>query len=133
MARSASAAPLRTYSLSPGVEFILSPRVPHMVREVSNDSTGNRGIFHTKDESLCGKGYHRLHLLCGESLCSETATWLKVGTTALVVALIEAGLRPGDAVALQSPLEAMRSFASDTVCKAIVESASGKDLTAIMI
>jgi proteasome accessory factor A len=120
-------------SLSPGVEFTLSPRVPHLVREVSDDSTSGRGIFHTKDESLCGKGYHRLHLLCGESLCSETATWLKVGTTALVVAMIEAGLRPGDAVELQSPLGAMRCFARDIECKAIVESANGKGLTAIAI
>jgi proteasome accessory factor A len=118
-------------SLSPGIEFTLSPRVAHLVQAVSGDSTSKRGIFHTKDESLCGPGYHRLHILCGESLCSETATWLKVGTTALVVALIEAGLRPGDAVELESPLEAMRSFASDTECKAIVESASGKSLTAI--
>lgn len=120
-------------SLSPGIEFTLSPRVPHMVKEVSGDSTSDRGIFHTKDESLCSKDYHRLHILCGESLCSETAIWLKVGATALVVAMIEAGLRPGDAVELQSPLGAMRCFARDTECEAVVESASGKGLTVIAI
>ena len=45
-----------------------------------------------KDEPLCGDGYHRLHVLCGESLCSDLAAWLKVGTTALVVALDRSGL-----------------------------------------
>lgn len=86
--------------LAAGLEFTLSPRAAHLTNAVSSDSTGNRGIFHTKDESLCGPGYHRLHLLCGESLCSETASWLKLGATALVVAMIEAGVNPGGAVDL---------------------------------
>lgn len=76
-----------------GLQFTLSPRVWHLVRGVSEGSTEARGIFHTKDESLSAEGYHRLHILCGESVCSETAAWLKVGATALVVALIDAGLR----------------------------------------
>ncbi len=92
-----------------------------------------RGIFHTKDESLSSEGYHRLHVLCGESLCSHLGAWLKVGTTALVVAMIDAGLRPGDGVRLKSPLSAMQTFASDPQCKATVLSARGKRLTAHMI
>jgi len=119
--------------LSPGIEFTLSPRVPHLTRVVSDESTHDRGIFHTKDESLSGKGYHRLHILCGESLCSETAAWLKVGTTALIVAMIEAGLQPGAAVALRSPLEAMRRFAGDPTCTLTVPTVNGRNLTALMI
>lgn len=118
---------------TPGLEFVLSPRVLHLEKAVSSESTHSRGIFHTKDEPLCGKGYHRLHLLCGESLCSETASWLKVGTTALVVAMVEAGLRPGDAVRLRYALQAMDIFARDTDCKAVVQSTAGKPLTAISV
>lgn len=120
-------------SVSPGLEFTLSPRVPHLTEEVSGGSTHDRGIFHAKNESLAGGGYHRMHILCGESLGSELAAWLKVGTTALVVAMVDAGLRPGDSVGLVRPLEAMRRFATDTECKVKVKGKGGQPLTAIGI
>ena len=101
-------------SLHPfALNFTLSPRVWHLQHEISNESTHSRGIFHTKNESLSNRGYNRLHIICGESLCSELATWLKIGTTALVVALIDGGVLPGEAVRLRSPLAAIRRFASD--------------------
>ena len=56
---------------SSGTEFTLSPRVAHLGKNISGESTRDRGIFHTKDEPLCTNGYHRLHVLCGESLCSQ--------------------------------------------------------------
>jgi hypothetical protein len=118
---------------SSGLDFILSPRVPHLRRAIGSDSLGQRGIVHTRDEALCSGGYHRLHLLCGESLCSEIASFLKVGTTALVVRLIEAGACRGGEMALQSPVRAIRGFASDPTCarRALLE--SGKRVTAIQI
>jgi proteasome accessory factor A len=102
--------------LSKGLEFTLSPRVAHIELVVSRHSTNERGIWHTKSESLCS-GYSRLHVLCGESLCSETATFLKIGATALVVAMADAGVTPGNAVKLADPLEAMRMIAGDVSCK----------------
>src|SRR2546426_1596716 len=118
---------------SPGLEYTLSPRVPFLVKTVSSDSTGNRGIFHTKNEPLCRGGYQRLHLLCGESLCSEIATWLKVGTTALVVAMAEAGLCPGEAIDLKAPLDALRTISGDPECKAEVALADRRRMSAIAI
>jgi len=85
-------------------------RVAFLEKEVSDASTNTRGIFHTKDETLCASGFHRLHLICGESLCSETALWLNMGATALVVAMIEMGLCPGEAVGLANPLAAMQKI-----------------------
>lgn len=120
-------------SLSTGLEFTLSPRVPHLERVVSDNSTYERGIFHTKDESLSSEGYHRLHLICGESLCSQTAMWLKAATTALVVSLAEAGVRLSDSVRLSAPLTALKVFAADTRCKADVLVANGRWMTAIEI
>ena len=46
---------------------------------VTGSSTNDRGIVHTKNEDLTGGTYNRLHLLCGESLYSQTAAVLKVG------------------------------------------------------
>lgn len=120
-------------AMSAGLEFLLSPRVPFLERAVSHDSTRNRGIFHTKNESLSAAGYGRLHLLAGESLCSETATYLKVGTTALIVALIEAGRLPGEAVQLREPLEAMRAIARDPSLRHTASLAAGRWMTALGI
>src|SRR5208283_3660451 len=100
------------------LRFMLSPRVRFLECEVSGGSTSQRGIFHTKDETLARDGYHRLHIISGESLCSETALWLNMGATALIVAMIEARLRPGDAVRLANPLETMRRFTLDPTCRA---------------
>ncbi len=118
---------------SPGLQFTLSPRVPHLVHTVSGSSTSARGIFHTKDEPLCCNGFHRLHILCGESLCSNKAMWLRLGTTALVVALIEAGIRPGDGVQIRGPLSAMRSFSQDVTCTVTAELCNGQHATAVDI
>jgi hypothetical protein len=115
------------------LRFTLSPRVAFLDHETSESSTNNRGIFHTKDESLAGNGYHRLHIICGESLCSEKALWLTMGTTAVIVAMIEAGLRPGHGMRLQDPLGAMRHFASDPACEARASLESGELLTAVQI
>jgi proteasome accessory factor A len=119
--------------LSSGLEFTLSPRAAHIQRVVSRESTSDRGIFHTKQEPLCEGGYNRLHVICGESLCSETAAFLRIGTTALVVAMAEAGLNPGGEVQIKSPLDALRTFAADPTCKKSVRMANWQHLTAIDI
>jgi len=119
---------------SPGLEFSLSPRVAHFNQVASSDSTSHdRAIYHTKNEPLCGDGFNRLHIICGETLCSETAMLLKVGTTALIVAMADNGMNPGAEVQLESPLEALRTFAADPTCKKTVRMKDGRRLTAIEV
>jgi proteasome accessory factor A len=120
-------------SHSLGLEFTLSPRVTYLRKKVSGESTEDRGIFHTKDEPLCGGGYHRLHVLCGESQCSQIGNLLKVGATDLVVRMIDAGVRPGRAVALRSPLASMRRYSRDPSGTRRELLASGEKRTAIEI
>ncbi|MCK5407939.1 MAG: proteasome accessory factor PafA2 family protein, partial [Candidatus Krumholzibacteria bacterium] len=79
------------------------------------------------------RGYHRLHLLCGESLCCQIATWLRIGTTAIVVAMIDAGVKPGTLVELRDPLRALRAFVSDPACQATTRLMVGGQATAIDI
>ena len=116
-----------------GLDFMVSPRVAYLRKTVSGESTNGRGIFHTKEEPLCGDGYHRLHVLCGESLSSDTAAWLKIATTALVVALIEAGKHPGDPVELNEPVSAMRTFATDRSCTCTVPLTDGREVSGLEI
>lgn len=115
-----------------GMKFTVSPRVAHLRNVVSGSSTGDRGIFHTREEPLCD-GYCRLHILCGESNCSEIATFLKIGTTALIVAMADEGLIPGSAVQLAEPLAAMQEIASDVTCKGLLPMMDGNMMTAIAI
>ena len=118
---------------SAGLEFMLSPRVAHLEQVFSGSSTCDRGIIHGKDEPLGQQGYHRLHILCGESLCSHKALWLKTAVTALVVAMIEARLRPFKTIHLEEPLEAMRQFALDPHCQARAKASGGRFWTALEI
>lgn len=120
-------------SLSPGLEFLVSPRAAHLTQVVSDHSTSNRGIVHTRDESLSAAGYRRQHLICGESLQSDLASWLRIGVTAVIVALIDAGVPCGDDVMLVAPLESLRVFARDATCRATSRMACGPPLTALEI
>lgn len=118
-------------NVSPGLRFTLSPRVAHLEVPQSSESTGHRGIFHDKNEPLAGNGWSRLHVLCGESLYSETATFLRVGATALVVALAEAGLSPGASVDLAAPVSAMQAYAADPTCRARAATRDGRQVSAV--
>lgn len=115
---------------SPGIEFLLSPRAAHLTSLQNAGSQSDRPIFNTRDESLC-EGYRRLHLICGESLCAERAAWLKVATTAAVVALADAGLKPGEGMQFADPVAALHIFARDPSCRSRATLTDGRAVTAL--
>jgi hypothetical protein len=117
---------------SPGLRFMLSPRAAHIRHVTSEHSTNERGIWHTKSESL-SRGYQRLHVLCGETTCSQAATWLRFGVTALILAMADAGLEPGNEMQLADPMAALRTVSTDPGCTATLAIADGSPLTAIGI
>jgi hypothetical protein len=119
------------HPVTPGLEFTLSPRAWLMEHEISSRSTDTRGIYHTRDESLSGEGYHRLHVICGETLCSDTSVLLKLGTTALVVAAVDAGWSAGPEACLRAPVTAMHTIARDPTCRADVVLCDGRRTTAL--
>lgn len=116
---------------SRGLRFTLSPRSWMIEQPISDASTHSRGIYHTRKEPLSGSGYHRLHIICGESLCSDFGLLLRLGATALIVAAIDAGWVMGTEVALRSPVRAMHAIADDPSCKRRVRLTDGRKLTAI--
>ncbi len=115
---------------SHGLRFLISPRVTHLRCSVSDNTQRNRGIFNTKNECLNQRGYNRLHVICGENVSSIRSQWLKMATTAVVVAMAEAGLNPGQGLVPTSPVQAMRTFARDLKLQAKVATTSGESLTA---
>ena len=58
--------------------------------EVGLETTLKRPIVNTRDEPHCDPAkYRRLHVIVGDANMSEVATWLKLGTTALVLSCLE--------------------------------------------
>ena len=69
-----------------GPKFCISQRAEHMWEEVSSATTRSRPIINTRDEPHAdAERYRRLHVIVGDSNMSEYATYLKVGTTALLL------------------------------------------------
>lgn len=119
------------FRLSP--EFLISPRTAFLRNVTTEHSTGTRGILHHKDEPLAEQGYHRFHLLCGESVSSHLSCWLKMATTMLVVAVADACLRPTAGVELADPLLSMLLLAEDSTMRTRLQLRNGEQLTAIEI
>ncbi|MGB8352954.1 MAG: proteasome accessory factor PafA2 family protein [Chthoniobacteraceae bacterium] len=92
------------------VDFQLSQRADHIVNDVYQWVQFNRAIINARDEPLADyRKYRRLHLLIGDSNISPFATALKVGTTALVLSLLEENNLPCD-VLLQDAVTATREI-----------------------
>jgi proteasome accessory factor A len=121
------------HPLARKLEFSVSPRSAHITMVASPESTRDRPIFHLKRESLAGAGWDRLHVITGEGLCSETGIVLQLGTTALVAAMVEGGLRPGDTLQLRDPIDALRAVAADPSCRVPLRLRKGPFRTAIGI
>ncbi len=105
------------YDVRHPLRFSLSPRVSFLRSAVGGDS---RALINGRDEALAAPPFRRLHILCGESSCSHLVMYLKVGTTAIVIAMAEAGINPGADVMPVDVMDAMRRFVLDPTCTVAV-------------
>jgi hypothetical protein len=71
--------------------------------------------------------------MCGDANQSHLSMLLRIGTSALVVALIDAGLVDDDAVRLADPLSALAVVTRDITMRGRLELASGGSMTALDI
>ena len=72
------------------VTFQLSQRADFFEEEVGLETTLKRPIVNTRDEPHAdAQKYRRLHVIVGDANLSEVSTFLKVGTTSIVLAMIE--------------------------------------------
>ena len=109
------------------VSFQISQRADHIVTEIYQWIQFSRAIINTRDEPLADHSkYRRLHLLVGDSNMSEYATALKVGTTAMVLNLLERKIFPGDVVALGDPVWALKEISRDPTHKWILDRQNGR-------
>ena len=113
--------------------FQLSQRADYIEVEVGLETTLKRGIINTRDEPHADADkYRRLHVIIGDANLAETSTYLKVGTTALVLDLIEEGVDLSDLV-LARPVHAVHVVSRDPSLRATVALADGRELTALAL
>lgn len=93
--------------------YQLSSRADFFEAEVGLETTLKRPIVNTRDEPHADpQKYRRLHVIVGDANLADTANLLKLGATALVLAMIEDGAL-GDPLVLDHPVAALREVSHD--------------------
>lgn len=120
--------------------FQLSQRADYMEAEVGLETTMRRPIVNTRDEPHADRArWRRLHIIVGDANLLQTATYLKLGTTSLVLWVIE-NLDGHDdlleqlrSVVLADPVEDMRRVSRDLSCTQKLVLRNGDRLTALEV
>ncbi|MEA3509608.1 MAG: proteasome accessory factor PafA2 family protein, partial [candidate division NC10 bacterium] len=99
------------------VEYQISQRSDFFEAWVGLDTMAKRPIINTRDEPHADEEkYRRLHVIVGDSNMAEFATYLKVGTAAIVLSMVEDGWIRKD-LALEDPVRAIKDISHDVTCK----------------
>ncbi|TDE09500.1 Pup--protein ligase [Jiangella asiatica] len=116
-----------------GAVFAVSQRAEHIWEGVSSATTRSRPIINTRDEPHAdAERYRRLHVIVGDSNMNECSTLLKVGSTDLVLRMIEAGVGLRD-LTLENPIRAIREISHDLTGRRKVRLAGGREASALEI
>ena len=111
--------------------FQLAQRSDFFRVEVSVDTMHNRPIVNTRDEPHADAGkYRRLHGIAGDANMSEYATALKIGTTALVIDLIEQKRIPNN-FAIRDPVGTIKEISRNQTYEWLFKLKDGRKISAI--
>ncbi|CAL9384644.1 Depupylase [Nocardiopsis dassonvillei] len=114
-----------------GTGFQLSQRADFFEVEVGLETTLKRPIINTRDEPHADPDkYRRLHVIIGDANMSEISTYLKLGTTSLVLAMIEDGFISVD-LSLETPVADLRAVSHDPTLEHRVRLRDGRRMTAL--
>ena len=113
--------------------FQISQRADFFEVEVGLETTLKRPIINTRDEPHAdAERYRRLHVIIGDANLSEISTYLKVGTTALVLAMIEANYLVDD-LSIVSPVRELHDISHDWHLDHEIQMSDGRHLTALQL
>ncbi len=113
------------------VPFQLTQRADFFEEEVGLETTLKRPIINTRDEPHAdAQKYRRLHVITGDANLSEVQTFLKLGTTALVLAMIEDDVL-GAPLTLARPVPAIHQVSWDLSLAQPLDMADGSRRTAL--
>jgi Pup amidohydrolase len=113
--------------------FQISQRADFFEVEVGLETTLKRPIINTRDEPHADPDkYRRLHVIIGDANMSEVSTYLKLGTTALVLAMIEDRFLAAD-LSVEAPVAELRAVSHDPSCRHLVTLRDGRKMTAVQL
>lgn len=113
--------------------FQLSQRADFFEALSGLQTTAHRPLFNTRDEPHADEQHlRRLHVIPGDANMAEYSTYLKIGTTQLLLHMLEDDFIKED-LALRSPIEAMRAVSRDLTFTLPLELADGRKMTALDI
>ena len=122
---------------APHVNYQISQRADFFEQLVSIQTTHNRPLVNSRNESLCGPGgpksggdLARLHVIFFDNTLSHTACLLKVGVMQIVIAMIEAE-RVNLDLLLDDPVDAVHRWSHDPTLETRAHLAAGPDVTAV--
>ena len=116
-----------------GEGFQISQRADFFEVEVGLETTLKRPIINTRDEPHADpEKYRRLHVIIGDANMSEISTYLKLGTTSLVLAMIEDRFLDAE-LSLDAPVAELREVSHDPSCKHLLTLRNGRKMTAVQL
>ena len=113
--------------------FQISQRADFFEVEVGLETTLKRPIINTRDEPHADpERYRRLHVIIGDANLAEISIYLKMGTTALVLAMIEDRFMSTD-LSVDAPVRTLHQVSHDPSLRQLVTLRSGRKLTAVQL
>jgi len=117
---------------SHGSMYQITQRADFFEADIGLETTLRRPIINTRDEPHADPTkYRRLHCIVGDANMSEISTFLKVGTAALVLKMIEDAFLPD--YSLEDPVRALHEISRDTTCRIGIRLADGRKLGAVAL
>ncbi|MEX2275200.1 MAG: depupylase/deamidase Dop [Actinomycetota bacterium] len=118
---------------SDDVRYQVTQRADFFETEVGLETTLKRPIINTRDEPHADPDrYRRLHVIIGDANMCEVATYLKVGTTSIVLKMIEDEFLPD--LSVVNPVQALHRVSRDLSCRApVLTLQDGRELTAVQL
>ena len=112
--------------------FQLTQRADFFETEVGLETTLKRPIINTRDEPHADpERYRRLHVIVGDANLCEVATFLKLGTTSIVLKMIEDAFLPD--FSLVNPVAAIHDVSRDVSLTTQVSLVDGRKMTALQL
>lgn len=113
------------------VDFQVSQRADFFETIIGLQTTYNRPIINTRDEPHANPTkFRRLHVIAGDANMAEYSTFLKIGTTQIVLSMIEDNAITIDFI-LEDPVKAVKDISRDFTAGIKLE--NGKTITAIEV
>ena len=119
-------------NISPDGTYQFSQRADHVWEGVSSATTRSRPIINTRDEAHADTHrYRRLHIIVGDSNLAEPTLALKIGSTTLILEMIEAGFPNLPHLEFANNMAAIRTISRDLTGQTPIPTTTGSVTTAL--